>query len=539
MDFSRAAIANYGTAPHGVDANQDLLPDTGTGSAPRLSSRPSECHVSLLPDELVREVLGHVGLDDLVSASRVCRLWHAVEESAGWVASMRSMSTWSIKAGSAPMTASAFNQELARTCALSAGCRAEALERLAGKLPCLPTAHWKECLFSLLLQAARCPTSRFYRILAAAASARVTRDGDVNAWNNPGMSIMELVTEVLRLVMINRFPDAAEAMVLAAAYQYIKPAKYTIDVAQLTVSFAKKLSPAQIDKEDVHSIVRRLWELGTQDLPPRSLHILLSRFNRHCLPFMTNAYPGNRSEEEVFAFASAIMRMDMDRRERLTMLLHPDFRGIPWLFHACMDDRPRQIQAYVGAMKRLGLSTAQLAHLFAARNLSGRPLLSMLFCRAVESGSMDEVLNWIDILINEVNLPEAETVEILRSQFRRKPDAEFKDRDAVSSHFPDFAIGPSRAMPFNGLSVIDSLFCDWLASRMEAYMKRILASSLSDAAKRDVLRLDFPDRSDFRRMTKALHTYGDVIRNSSLPSPMKRELTSPLRTGFDPICSLV
>jgi hypothetical protein len=328
-------------------------------------------------------------------------------------------------------------------------------------------------------------------------------------------------------------------MVLAAACQYISSANHNLDMTKATVIFARSLDPAQLDKEDAHSIVRRLHELGTFGLPPNQLKELLGQFNRHCLPFMSDAYPGEKSEEEIFASASAIMRLDLSRRERLNMLRHPDYRGDPWLFHACTNAHTQQIKAYVGAMKRLGLSTAQLAHLFAARNLSGRPLLSVLFCRAVESGSMDEVLKWIDILINEVNLPEAETVELLRSQFRRKPDAEFKDRDAVSSHFPDFSIGPSHAMPFNGLSVIDSLFCDWLASRMKDYMKKILASSLSDAGKRDVLRLAFPDRSDFRRMTKALHAYGDAIRNSSLPVPMKRELTSPLRTGFDPICSLV
>jgi hypothetical protein len=72
-------------------------------------------------------------------------------------------------------------------------------------------------------------------------------------------------------------------------------------------------------------------------------------------------------------------------------------------------------------------------------------------------------------------------------------------------------------MPFNGLSAIDSFFCDWLNAKMKVYMNKVLPSSLSDAAKRDVLRLDYPDRSGLRWMTWALRIYCSVVRDSSLP----------------------
>ena len=166
-------------------------------------------------------------------------------------------------------------------------------------------------------------------------------------------------------------------------------------------------------------------------------------------------------------------------------------------------------------------------------------MLSLLVCRGVQTGIMKGALDCMDILINEAGLPEADTVKLLRSHFERKSNAECKDLEARSNAFPDFSIGPQRAMPFNGLSAIDSLFCDWLGARMKAYMQKILASSPPDTAKRDVLRLDFPDRSQFLRMSQALRTYCSTVRGSSLPEAMKQELTSPLRTHLDPACSLL
>jgi hypothetical protein len=247
---------------------------------------------------------------------------------------------------------------------------------------------------------------------------------------------------------------------------------------------------------------------------------------------------GQKTEEEILAAARAVMRLDMSRRNRLDMLLHRDHRGVPWLHHPSKADHSLQIKAYVGAMKRLGLSTAELTHLFAAKNLSGRPLLSVLLCRGIDTGSLKEALDWMDTLIKEAGLPDAETVTLLRSHFQRNPDAEFPDSDGESNAFPVFWIDPSHVMPFNGLSAIDSFFCDWLNAKMKVYMNKVLPSSLSDAAKRDVLRLDYPDRSGLRWMTWALRIYCSVVRDSSLPDAMKRELTHPVRALFDPPCFL-
>jgi hypothetical protein len=58
-------------------------------------------------------------------------------------------------------------------------------------------------------------------------------------------------------------------------------------------------------------------------------------------------------------------------------------------------------------------------------------------------------------------------------------------------------------------------------------MHKILGSSLPDTAKCDVLRLDFPDRPNFLRMSRALRIYCYTVRESSLPEAMKQELTSP------------
>lgn len=540
MDFSCAAPATHGTASYAVDSNHNLSLERHTDSAPRLRSRQPESVASLLPDELVGEVLRHLPLDDLVVGYQVCRRWHAMEKSTGWAASARAVTVRSIKAGFAPMSASAFHDALKQACSLSAGCRGEALERLAAKLPCLPTSEWKQCLASLVQQAARCPAPDYHRVLGAIVGARITRDGNFHAWAKPAMSVPELFNESWKVASrLPVFPIAAQATILAALCHYLRPTNYAVDTSKTVVNVALSWMPAQLEREEEGGLARRLWTIAILNLPQRDLLECLGYFNMHRLPFMTNAYPGQKTEAEIAAAAGLVMRFDLGRRKRLDMLLHRDERGVPWLHHSCAVDHSREIKAYAGAMKRLGLSTAESAYLFAAKNLGGRPVLSVLLCRGVQTDSMKEALDCMDTLINEAGLPEAETVALLRSHFQRKPDAEFQDGDARTGAFPDFCIGPSRLMPFNGLSAIDSFFCDWLGARMKEYMDKILASPLSDAAKRDVLRLDFPDRSDFLRMSRALRIYCGAVHDSSLPDAMKQELTKPLRTRFDPQCALL
>jgi len=77
-------------------------------------------------------------------------------------------------------------------------------------------------------------------------------------------------------------------------------------------------------------------------------------------------------------------------------------------------------------------------------------MLSVLLCQGVQTGSMKGALDCMDTLINEAGLPEAETVRLLRSRFQRKRGAEFTDRDARSDAFPDFSMGPLRAIPLMG-----------------------------------------------------------------------------------------
>ncbi len=540
MDLPCAATATRGAASYAVDSNSHLSLERRTDDAPRLYSRQPEFSASLLPDDMVGEVFNHLPLEDLASSYQVCRRWHGTEKSTGWAGAARAFTAWSLRAGLAPMGASAFHEALGRASRLGAACRGEALERLAAKLPCLPAADWKQCLASLVQQAARCPAHDYHRVLGAIVGARITRDGNFHAWANPAMSAQELINEGWAVASrLPGFSIAAQATILAALCHYLRATNYAVDTSRTVVKVALSWMPAKLEKEEEGGLARRLWTIAILNLPQRDLRECLGHFNMHRLPFMTNAYPGQKTEAEIAAAAGLVMRFDLSRRKRLDMLLHRDERGVPWLHHSGTVDHSREIKAYAGAMKRLDISTAERAYLFAAKNLSGRPVLSVLLCRGVQTDSMKEALDCMDTLINEAGLPEAETVALLRSHFQRKPGAEFHDRDARTGAFPNFCIGPSRLMPFNGLSAIDSLFCDRLGARMKEYMNKILASPLSDAAKRDVLRLDFPDRSDFLGMSRALRIYCAAVRESSLPEAVKQELTSPLRTQFDPACSLI
>ena len=491
----------------------------------------------MLPDDLVGELLGRLALDDLASAYQACRRWHAMEKSTGWMTGSQALAEWSIKAGFTSISASHFQQCLAQARRLSLGIRGEALERLAGKLPGLPAAGWQPCLASLMQQAVQCPATDYRRVLGAIVSARVTRDGRVDAWPGPAMSVQELFQAAWRLASHSpAFSVAAQAVMLAALCQYPKTGNHAVNWSGDVTKIALSWKRAELKGEEEYGFAWRLWAIASLNLPSHKLLECLSHFNMHCLPFMSNAYPGQKTEDEIVAAAGAIMRLDLCKKKKLDMLLHRDAQGIPWLHHSCRTDLSGQIEAYAGAMKRLGLSTAELTTLFTARSLSGRPLLSTLLCHGIQTGDMTATLRLVDMLINDAGLPETETVRLLRSNFQRNPGAEFGDIDTESEAFPIFWIDPSHVKPFNGLSAIDSLFCDWLSGKMKTYMCKILASSLPDTAKRDVLRLDFPDRSNFLRMSRALRIYCATVRGSSLPDAMKLELTSPMRTRFDPGC---
>lgn len=541
MDFSCAATATHGGAAlHAADPHQSLPLASRAGSAPRLHSRPPESGISLLPDDVIGEVLGRLPLDDLASARQACRRWHAMERPTGWVAASHAFARWSVRAGFKPMSAGDFQQGLGQARSLSPGVRGEALERLAGKLPCLPKADWEQCLASLVEQGAQCPAPDYHRVLGAIVSARVTRDGKMDAWPSPAMSAQELFQAAWKFAgRLPGFSVAAQAVMLAGLCQYLNASNRAVNMSQSVTDIALSWKRAQLKGEEDYGFAWRLWTVASLKLSSRKLLDCLGSFNMHCLPFMSNAYPGRKTENEIIDAAGAIMRLGLCRKKKLDMLLHRDGQGVPWLHHPCKADHSREIKAYVGAMKRLGLSTAELASLFTARRLSGRPLLSALLCHGIQTGDMAPALGLMDTLIDDAGLPEAETVRLLRCNFQRKPDAEFADIDTESEAFPIFRIDPSHVKPFDGLSAIDSFFCDWLSDKMKTYMCKILASSLPDTAKRDVLRLDFPDRSNFLRMSRALRIYCATVCGSSLPEAMKLELTSPLRTQFDPGCPLL
>jgi hypothetical protein len=540
MDFSCTATAAHGAAPNVVDSNPNPLLEPTTGGSPRLRTRQPEFGASLLPDELIGEVLQHLSLPDLASAYQVCRRWQAMEKSTAWVASAWTSIVRSINAPYKKLSASTFDDSLQYSRRLSAGCRSAALEQLAALVPLLPVQDWKQCLASLVQQAALCPAPSYHRVLGAIVSARITWDGSTEVCGNPAMSLQELFNEAWYAASrIPVFPVAAQAVMLAALCQYIRATSYGLELSKVVGTIALSWDEAQLEGQEEYGYARRLWTIATLNLPPRELLECLGQFNFHCLPFMSNAYPGRKTEEEIVAFAGAVMRMDLGRRKKLDMLLHRDHRGVPWLHQRCTADRSRKIKAYVRAMKRLGLSTAELAHLFAAEKFSGRPLLSVLLCRGIQDDNIKEALDWMDNLINEAGLPDSETVTLLRSYFKSRTHKDLEEDGPKSDAFPFFEFVPMYATPFNGLSAIDSLFSDKLGAKMKAYMEKILDSSLPDAVKRDVIRLDFPKRPMLVNMFWAHRIYCFVVRSSSLPDAMKQELTSPIHTQFDPTCSLV
>ncbi len=112
-------------------------------------------------------------------------------------------------------------------------------------------------------------------------------------------------------------------------------------------------------------------------------------------------------------------------------------------------------------------------------------------------------------------------------------------RSILPESVPIFGLGPECDMPFCGLSLVDSLFSDATVRVLEAYMLTILRSTLSDAAKCAVLRLDYPDRASHVQMNIAHGMYNNTVRACDLPDAMKEALWQDVRTQFDRCCALV
>ena len=514
-------------------------------SAPQLRSSPAESVASLIPDDLVQLLMGRLAPADLVASSRVCLRWHAVAKSTQWIESLRIIDGDATRNALSPISVETFGNYLSHARFVGPGCRAEVLGRTAARLPFLPAGGWEQCLCDLLGEAQQCAAPDFPRLLGAITAALLWPPGLVNFENSQPMSALSLVK---RMIWVARpHPVAAQATVLAAACRYIAcSSSGASQIQDEVVRCVSAWTDRQLQGEDEHGLARRLKQAVASCTSPDSLLVSLAQFNLDCLPFMADADAGHKTQAEIIAHAGAILRSGRSRREQVVMLQHRDHFGRPWLWSAVRNGAAGQICAYLRAMHELGLSASELATICAARQPNGRPLLSWLVSeeascihRRKKDTTLERSLSVFIAMVEECGLPHPETVALLRSEFRACPESSVPDTSYSDFDTPDFELGPGRARPFAGLSLIDSLFCDWLCELMALYMEKILASGLPDAVKCDALRLAYPDRSNFLRMGAALREYGRQIRSSALPMEMKLALTQPLRVHFEPACALL
>lgn len=141
------------------------------------------------------------------------------------------------------------------------------------------------------------------------------------------------------------FPVAAQAVMLAALCQYIRASSYGLELSKVVSTIAHSWDEAHLEGQEEYGYARRLWTIAALNLPSRELLECLGHLKLHCLPFMSSAYPGQKTEEEIVTAASAVIRLDLGRKKRLDMLLHRDHRGVPWLHQPSKADRFREMKA--------------------------------------------------------------------------------------------------------------------------------------------------------------------------------------------------
>lgn len=241
---------------------------------------------------------------------------------------------------------------------------------------------------------------------------------------------------------------------------------------------------------------------------------------------------------DAFALCASILQSDLAWEEKRSLLMFRDDRNSPMLH-----DSQEAVRMFA-ILENLDIDTSTFVELIEVGDVFGSTLLN----RVLSSKRLIPMNGWkVDepwlrayaaCIAASRKLPDVDKVRILRAGMRA-PVAERKMHAGQPSVCVGIRFGQWEEAPFHGVSAIDSLFRDIDSYSLEAYMRVILKSPLSDDVKAQVLRLDYPDRTGQPDMLAAHRKYRDTVLASSLREDLKDWLLDGVMSDWKPGCSVM
>jgi hypothetical protein len=526
-----------GCQPHAlfpVSTHASPVPDgLPAHAAPVLRTAIPQASDLWLPTEVMARVMEALPVETVPAAALVCKAWYQAADAAR-SATLLLRCFEDLSVPGAAQSAS-FGQYLVQVDAFPPRHRLEGLISLARLQRGMAPEEQEQAFRTLMAAACRlCPEDRC-ALLCVLAIRLAPSDVKQAAWQPEALETMIGAARTL--------PVHAQGMIVAALCgnrENLKGASdsFLAQIAGLVASWtAAELSkPGCLFARAIHQCV------GSGPITVQT-RALLGHFGYYRLPFMTTLSGGVKTSARIAEFGRSILALDLEMPDKVKILAHHDCWNLPWLARGWMEDAEESGVAYLRAMQALPLPQDALVSLLSAGIVNGAALLSMLFAQLTRLPRLNRTVDITTLYINEIiasaALDESSKIILLRARMTGLPKRKAFLKSALPESVPVFRLGPGGDMPFCGLSLIDSLFADATVPVLEAYMLTILRSTLSDAAKCAVLRLDYPDRVHHEQMNIAHGMYNNTVRASDLPDPMKEALWKDVRTLFDRSCVLV
>lgn len=532
MSLPSAAPACQPQAHSTVSFPSSIVPATLPAQrSPVLHATAPEPACLWLPVEVVAQVIDALPVSSVPAASLVSKTWL---EGADAARSAARMLRWMDDLDSGAVTVALFDQWLTQVAAFPPHYVVQGLCALARFQCSLGPQHREQAFRKLLAASSLCPAQHMVLCLLALSLAPGARSTPQD---------LEAVLLDMLLASARKLPVERQAMIVAALcgnQENLQGATkgFLAQIAGMVGSW-----PAR-ELEQAGALFARTIRACVKSGPiTPQICQQLGHLGFYRLPFMTSLFPGPKTAETIAKWARQILALDLEMEEKLFILAHLGHQKEPWLVPGWFTGAEQSGLAYLRAIQTLPLEQESMVALLCGSMAKGAPLLGRLFAALTDPGRtyrlVDITTLYIDEIVNSAVLAESAKVTLLRSRMKGLPHQKAAARKMLPRSVRIFSLGSDGDTPFSGMSIVDSLFADENTRVLHAYMLAILGSSLSDAAKCAVLRLDYPHRICHGQMNIAHEIYNDTVGSSVLSVASKQILRQDVRTLFDRSCLLI
>jgi hypothetical protein len=314
----------------------------------------------------------------------------------------------------------------------------------------------------------------------------------------------------------------------------------------------KSILASSSDKADEIAFMRIFSDFKNDSTNFRSKELMdkefLCNFGWYRVPLSSYSAWNDSFGSDIPLTLRRTMNIDRPRSDKLALLVSRDYKGNPWVWSCDCLDRKEEVQAiYFNELQNLGLSSQELATVVASRNRKGLTYLNAML--RWSAPLYKQRGRWVALARHYVEqvstmkmLSDKQKTDLLRGE---KVDPRIRKSLTEGQHEITNMSAQTRPTfvepdPFAaGKPAIDCLFQNESVLALAEYMEAVLGTSLPDGVKRDILELAVKDRVHMINMDKAHKTYKRVIRTSTLPEAMKKELVDKVWSTEASICLMM